>query len=68
MKGIVTKIVLYFIFAVIIYMGAGSCTKSMLPPDSSQMVATFAGLIAFVGALVLSFVFDRTKKEPRGKK
>lgn len=62
MKGIVGKLILYFIFAVIIYMGADSCTKSMLPPDSSQMVATFAGLIAFIAAIVLSFIFDRTKK------
>jgi len=68
MKGIVGKLILYFVFAVIIYMGAGSCTKNMLPPDSSQMVATFAGMIAFVLAVVLSFVFDRNKKEPKGKK
>ena len=65
MKGIVAKIILYFIFAVIIYTLMGSCTKSMLPPDSSQMVATVFGVIAFIGAIVLSFIFDRTKKDKK---
>lgn len=65
MKGIVAKLILYFIFAVIIYAMMGSCTKSMLPPDSSQMVATIGGMVAFVGAVVLSFIFDRKKKDKK---
>jgi uncharacterized membrane-anchored protein len=68
MKGIVAKLILYFIFSVIIFMLVGSCTKSILPPDSSQMVSTIGGMIAFVAAVVLSFIFGRKKKEPKDKK
>ena len=61
----VGKAILYFVFAVFIYMGADSCTKSMLPRDSAQMVATFLAVIAFVVAVVLGFILG---KKDKGKK
>lgn len=63
----VGKAILYFVFAVFIYMGADSCTKSMLPRDSSQMVATFFGVIAFVAAVVLGIIFGKKKKDKEKK-
>jgi hypothetical protein len=65
MKGIVGKVVLYFIFAVIVYMGVSSLTSNALPPDSSSMVATVFAIIAFVGTLTLDLIFNRKKKEKK---
>ena len=59
----VGKAILYFVFAVFIYMGADSCTKSMLPRDSAQMVATFLAVIAFVVAVVLGFILGKKDKD-----
>lgn len=61
MKGIVAKLILYFIFAIIIYMGVTSFTSKMMPPDSSNMVGFFFGSITFVGCFALNWLFGRKK-------
>jgi len=65
MKGIVTKTILYFLLATMIYMGVTSFTNKMLPSDSSVMVGTFFGFIVFIGAFILDWIFNRKSKEKK---
>jgi uncharacterized membrane protein (DUF485 family) len=61
LKGLITRLILYFIFSVIIYMGVISFTNKTLPEESSNMVGFFFGAITFVACFVLNWLFSRKK-------
>ena len=64
MKGnVVGQLILYLVFAVIVFMGVTSFTNKMMPPDASSLFGAIVAVVAFVILNLISLLLGLRKKK-----